>query len=553
MGIIATIRQRVEQRATLRDPVAEWLRDALTGGIRSDSGEPVNRNTALNLPGVVRAVSLISGDIAKTPLITYRVTSSGKERARNHPAFFLLNEQPNVFQSKPDFWRDVMTDALLGHGGYVLINRDQMGMPTELIRLMGERTQTIPLEEVYGTYSRAVQYHPGNGMEPIAFLAQDVITVRGLSWDGLDGYEFAQLGKQSVGGALATQKHSNKFFANNASAGVAITVPPGRSLNKEQIDNLRKQFDDVAVGLDNNYRTVILQQGSTAQPFTVDPRNSQLMEIREWSKSDIANLFNISASKLNAKEINTSHASLEQSDREYVGQTLDPWFRQIEYQARAKCLTETEYRSGTFTIEFLTEALIRSDTMTKVQAVSTALAGHPWYTVDEGRGFFNLNPLGGKFDELQVPTNNFGESEPEEEEEPQEQPMEDDERNRRAVLEKELRQMVERVSRDCRRAAKSGKSLFKWLELADGRHREIVVGNLTLPLALNGSPLSNVAPAVLPNAICDRILDDVKTRALECSDSAHTDVQLLQFVDESLDDYEAMAVDTLMHYCLEKS
>ena len=305
MGILQAVRQRLEGRATLRNPVADWLSDALGGGL-SDSGEPVSRDKALMLSTVFHAVTLISNDVSKTPLVTYRNVGKGKTRATDHPSYFLLNERPNRWQTKPDFWRDIMADALLGHGGYCYINRDRnTGMPIELIRLLGSRVCTEPAD-TWRTFGRRVKYRLDDGTF-LEFAPEDVLQVRGLSWDGLDGYEFASVAKQSVGYGLALQKHGNKFFANNAVPGLVVS---GENITKpETVANIRKNIDDTVGTLDNHYRTIVLTHNAKAEQMMIDPRNAQLIEQRMWSVADIANWFSLQAHKLNA-DITTSYASI---------------------------------------------------------------------------------------------------------------------------------------------------------------------------------------------------------------------------------------------------
>lgn len=58
------------------------------------SGKVVNEKTAMQTTAVYACVRILAETIASLPLHTYRHTKNGKEKAVNHPLYYLLHSEP---------------------------------------------------------------------------------------------------------------------------------------------------------------------------------------------------------------------------------------------------------------------------------------------------------------------------------------------------------------------------------------------------------------------------------------------------------------------------
>ena len=62
----------------------------------STSGKRVNERTAMQMTAVYSCVRILSEAVASLPLQFYRYTDDGgKEKAVEHPLYFLLHDEPN--------------------------------------------------------------------------------------------------------------------------------------------------------------------------------------------------------------------------------------------------------------------------------------------------------------------------------------------------------------------------------------------------------------------------------------------------------------------------
>ncbi|MDW7670551.1 MAG: phage portal protein, partial [Bacillota bacterium] len=60
----------------------------------TSSGKTVNERTAMQTTAVYACVRILAEAIASLPLHTYTRSSTGKEKALDHPLYFLLHSEP---------------------------------------------------------------------------------------------------------------------------------------------------------------------------------------------------------------------------------------------------------------------------------------------------------------------------------------------------------------------------------------------------------------------------------------------------------------------------
>lgn len=136
MGIFQSLRrvfgqgspkQKSVQPITLTSPEAF----PLFGLVPSASGVTVTAASAMRVPAVRRAVSLIAESVATLPFKTY---GEDKEAAKDHPSYALVHDWANDWTSAEDLRELLTTDALLtGHGFAHVVRVD--GRPVELHRM----------------------------------------------------------------------------------------------------------------------------------------------------------------------------------------------------------------------------------------------------------------------------------------------------------------------------------------------------------------------------------------------------------------------------------
>ena len=81
---------------------------------RSTAGQSVNAHSAMQLSAVYACVRILAESIAALPLHFYRYTDTGsKQKAVDHPLYWLLHDEPNPEMSSFTFRETLMTHLLL--------------------------------------------------------------------------------------------------------------------------------------------------------------------------------------------------------------------------------------------------------------------------------------------------------------------------------------------------------------------------------------------------------------------------------------------------------
>ena len=366
--------------------LSRWFGD----GASAASGVKVTKDTALGLPAFWRAVNLISGDVAKLPCHVYkRRSSGGKDRDTRHPSYYRIRWEPNGYQSAFQFRRTLTGHAIIHGNGYAYIFRRGDGSVDEMYAL--DPYATYPVRERGGREL----YVTTIGDEQRKLLPENVLHIRGYSWDGMCGLSLIDMCKDALGLSIAQQRASGKFFANGSKAG-GVLMFPGH-INRDAQEELLKDFASKSEGLENMHKTILLEDGVKYQQLTISPENAQLVESAQFSNRQIALLTGVPVSKLGDIETNV-YASLEVMNQSYLDEGLDFHLGNWEDELRKKCLTEREKREDTHVVEFIRAALVRANIEKRYNAYAVARQWG-WASADDVRDFENQNPIdqdGGK-------------------------------------------------------------------------------------------------------------------------------------------------------------
>lgn len=363
-----------------RDPRL-WHEFGFTSGDQTGSGFGVTPDVALQIAAYYDAIRIISEDIAKVPLITYRrLQPRGKERAPTHPVSALLQKSSNRNMSAFSF-REALTSHALGWGsGYAFIRRES-GVPVELDLIHPSRVESnfTPSGDLF----YMVKMPQGNVVTITQF---NMFHLHGLSADGVNGYSVARIGAESLGRALAQQQFGASFFRSGSSAMGAIKHP--MQLEEDQKVRLRNQWQETYAGPAGWHKPLILEEGMEWQQISIPPEDAQLLESENFSVLEIARWFRIAPHKLAHME-NATFSNIEEQNIDHVTDTLMPWFERWEEEADRKLFVEDE---DEFFAEHLLNALLRGN----AEARST-LYRELWhigvFSQNDIRELENLNPI----------------------------------------------------------------------------------------------------------------------------------------------------------------
>jgi HK97 family phage portal protein len=133
------------------------------------------------------------------------------------------------------------------------------------------------------------------------------------------------MARESIGLALAAEQFSAAFFGNGSQPGGVLT--PSTPLSPLAGENLRKAMDARHQGARNAHKWLLAEPGMTFTPATINPRNSQLNELRVHQLREIARYFKIPVSMIGDLERST-YSNVEQENPEVLHELSTPLARE---------------------------------------------------------------------------------------------------------------------------------------------------------------------------------------------------------------------------------
>lgn len=370
MGIFDTMlvgreRRSLENPSTSLATPDDWLFDAF-GATKSNSGVRVSAESALCYSAWWRGIWLVSNSVAKLPLYVYKRSGEDKAVDDQHAAYRLLRHRSNDELVSANTLKETIQSHAMSYGnGYAWIRRDGSARPLELIIL--NPFDVVPYRE-----NGRLWYAIKVGMEWKRESPANVLHIKGLSPDGLVGYSVYVKARDSLGEGMAAQQYGSRFFRNSARPSVVIEVPT--TMTEPAQREFLRQWENMFGSVEQSHRTAILTSGAKVHPFSVNPEQSQLYELRKLNLVDIANFIGVPVHKIGG-EGRTAYASLEQENQSYLDDCLDPWLVKWECECREKLLTEQEKERDTHFVEFLRQAMVRADIAARYAAYQIGVRG----------------------------------------------------------------------------------------------------------------------------------------------------------------------------------
>ena len=306
------------------------------------------------LSTVYRCVDLISGSVAVLPLETYLLDAEGfKSKYKAHPAYYLLNSEPNENMTRYTFFKTLMASVLLQGNGYAYIERNAKLEVTQLIFLPAQLVSVVWIMDGKGI--RRKRYQVSGFKELVE--PRDMLHVLNFSYDGIVGVSTLTHARQTLGIATASEEHASRFLHSRASAAGVLKVDGGR-LTKEQKDDIYATWDMRMNQNSENSAIAILEANMSYQPITISPKDSQLLESRQFNVIDICRFFSVSPVK--AFDLSkSSYSTVEATQLDYLTDTALSVITKIEQEINRKVFLPSE--RDHVVAEFTTSAILRTD------------------------------------------------------------------------------------------------------------------------------------------------------------------------------------------------
>jgi HK97 family phage portal protein len=263
---------------------------------------------------VYSAVKAIANTIACVNWRLYQIDGEEWEEIQEHDFLTLLNN-PNPFLSRFELmYLTVSSLELVGEALWYIPRKGQRmlgifplnpayleieiynGLPKKFIySTMKEKINLKPEELIFFKYPNPS--NPYRGVSPLKAIALTV-----------DSDYYASIWNRN-------------FFINSATPAAVLETP--NKLTKEDAEKLKIMLREFYSGIDKSHATMILSGGIQFKPIQLSQKDMEFLELRRFTRSEIAAAFGVPLSKLGiSEEVNRATAYV--NDYTFAKNTITP-------------------------------------------------------------------------------------------------------------------------------------------------------------------------------------------------------------------------------------
>lgn len=358
----------VDPSWSVADPAfAAWLYGPRTAGVS------VTTDTALGVPAVWRAVSLISTIVAGLPLKSYRDLGDGQ---REQVASWVDNPSPYM---TPFSFKQIVVAHLAVDGNAFL--RHVYGGGGQLIGL-----EPIPPDTVTVRWDKSLDaktFDVRIDGKTVPFSAADMTHVFTLTMDGLRGLSPIAVCRDAVGATIAGNAAVARQFANGPMIAGLVTAED--DLPKDEALEIQRNLDNRLTGLENAGRLAMVNRQLKFTEWSHSPVDAQMAELRGQNVEEIARLFGIPKVLLASDGASTWGSGIAELNRGLARYVLPQFLRPVE-EAISALLARPRW------VEFDMHGLVQSTPEEEIRLLIEQVAAG-LLTIDEARQIMNRSPL----------------------------------------------------------------------------------------------------------------------------------------------------------------
>lgn len=360
----------------------------------NSTGIAVTEESALWQAPVWACVRVISETLAMLAIDIVESRPGRYEELDSHPLVPLLNVSPDGEQTAFGVREILVAHALLWGNAYAEIERDLGGRPYALHLLTPNRV--TPRRSDDGRLMYRVRNADGS---EVVIEARNMLHIKGLGFDGLQGYSVIAMAQQSLGLNAATETFAGAFFGNGMQLGTVYTTEA--ALKPDQVEQLREQLEKMHKGATKAFRAALLTNGLKPAEAPMPLKDAQFLEGRRFGVLEVCRWFRVPPHLVMELE-RATHSNVEQEQMAFVQHCLAPWAARIEGEMNIKLLGRNEQARRRIRHDF--DELLRGDLKSRYEAYQLARQAG-FLSVNEIREREDMSSIGSDGDIYLVPAN----------------------------------------------------------------------------------------------------------------------------------------------------
>lgn len=358
------------------------------------AGMKVTHDTALTVSALWAGVRAITDPISYLGWHVMERDGEGKKRRNDLWVDWLLNSQANGEMSAGTWRETICAHAITWGNGYAEIERDGSGRPLALWPLWPDRVcpERAPSGELFYVV------YPTTGA-PIPLPARDVFHLKGLGFDGIQGYSVVQMAARSLGLTMALEQNAASYFANGSRPSGAL-VYQGK-IDAKTKEETAKEWRRWHGGPSKAFNTAIFDQAMKWEGISLSNVDSQMLESRQLQVVEVARWLKVQPHKLMDLE-NAHYNNVEQQNRDFLQETLMPWINKLEQEADIKLFGPAS--QGRLFTRMNIKGFLRGDTAAQAEFI-TAMVDRGIFSINQSLDYLDMDPIGPVGDKRMVPLN----------------------------------------------------------------------------------------------------------------------------------------------------
>ena len=379
-----SIFNRKKQIRALEEQVRQLTEErSRIGGLFFNSSSGYSESAAMKLSAFYCGVNLISNSIASMPIQIVRVDGERRYVEHGHPLSHILNKRPDGIHTHFMFVKQMIESVILKGSGYAYVERDST---LNVKRVMYINPDFVtPMKQKDGRMKYIVVGFKGAVDQDSMIDLHMHVDEQGC------GISLIRYAAKVLGLAYDEQDSAEKFFSNGGS--LAGILKPGNPINatqrKEAAEAWRESFSNAGTKVP----VVILPYGLSYEPISVNPRDAQLLESREFSVLEIARFLNLEPSKVfyTTTKIDAANEA-EALQNMFYSDCLLPYITAMCEEFSRKILLSSQQEEYEIDMDFT--ALMRTN-MDSQASYFRSLITNGMCTVNEARARLGFSPLEG--------------------------------------------------------------------------------------------------------------------------------------------------------------
>ncbi|MNJ36757.1 Phage portal protein [compost metagenome] len=311
---------------------SEKLAQVLGAGYETESGQRVTTTSAMQQLVVFNCVRVLAESIGMLPCRLFKRTGRVRLPATSHRLYPLLSMAPNDYMTAQEFW-EMLVACLCLRGNFYAYKVEALGNVVELLPLNPD----IVKPKLNDDWS--VEYKVDFKTGQKTLTQKEIWHVRLFTLDGLNGLNPIAYARQALGLGQAMDAHAAKLFTNGAvTSGVLRT---DQQLTDEAFGRLKTEFQGEHMGVANAYKPMILEMGLDWKPISLNAQDTQFIESKRLTESQICGLFRVPPHLVASMEKMTLN-NIEHMGMSFVNYSLVPIMTRIEHRIQVGLLNEKD-------------------------------------------------------------------------------------------------------------------------------------------------------------------------------------------------------------------